>query len=117
MKPMASESILKSVLQAYAYTPLISTIRNLFLTSFHLDSQLRIKPAVLTFGSAQSGRLLKELDKCLHLPKLVETLNDQLAKIEVFPMRFFVVENPDDLLATFPTTTTEANGDVKAAFR
>lgn len=116
-KPRASESILKAVLQAYAYTSLVSTKRNLFFESFQLVPQLRLTPAVLTFASAQSGRQLKEVTKYPQLLNLIRSLNGQLDKDKIAPIRFFIVENEDDELANCLTTTTQTNGDVKAVFR
>lgn len=116
-EPDSQESILKAVLEAYVYTSLVSSKKQLFLSSFKLDPTLQLTPAVLTFASAQSGRQLKELNKYPYLLKLIEMLNAQLANIGVAPMRFFVVENPVSELASCLATTSETNGDVKAVFR
>lgn len=116
-KPNAGESILKAILQAYVYTSLVSSKKQLFLSSFKLDPTLQLTPAILTFASAQSGRQLKEIGKYPCLLKLIENLNAKLAIDGIGPMRFFVVENPDNELVSCLTTTSEANGDVKAVFR
>lgn len=116
-KPNAGASILKAILQAYAYTSLVSSKKQLFLSSFELASELVLTPAILTFANAQSGRQLKEMGKYPCLLKLIENLNATLAIDGIAPMRFFVVENPVSELASCLTTTTESNGDVKAIFR
>lgn len=116
-QPNAGESILKAILQAYAYTSLVSCKQQMFLSNFKLDSTLQFTPAVLTFASAQSGRQLKEIGKYPCLLNLIENLNAKLEIDGINPMRFFVVENPNHELASCLTTTTETNDDVKAVFR
>ena len=115
--PKSNESILKAVLQAYVYTSLISTKRKLFVNDYRLDPEVKLAPAVLTFASCTSGKQLEKLKEGSHLPKLVNKMDDKLAQIGVAPMRFLLVTTDGDELANCLTTTTEANGDVKAVFR
>lgn len=114
--PKASESILKAVLQAYAYTSLVASKKLLFLSSFKLDSQSQLTPAILTFASAQSGQQLRQVGKYPHLLKLIGLLNDKLGRNGIAPIQFFVIENPDKELANCLTTTSNSRGHVKAVF-
>lgn len=116
-EPNSQESILKAVLEAYVYTSLVSTKKQLFLKSFELNPNLQLTPAILTFANAQSGRQLKEINEYPHLLELIGMLNSNLAVAGIAPLRFFVIENPDDELKNRLTTTTESNGDVKVVFR
>jgi hypothetical protein len=115
-KPKSNESILKAVLEAFVYTSLVATKKQSFLTSFNLDQNLLLTPAVLTFASTQSGRQLKMINKYPQLLGLIRVLNSQLALGGIAPLRFFVIENPVVEFATCLTTTQETNGDVKAVF-
>lgn len=116
-KPNSSESILKAILQAYVYTSLIATKKELFFSSFNLDQNLRLTPAILTFANAQSGRQLMGLKEYPNLLRLIAKINCQLTEIGIAPMRFFIVENSDVELAGCLATKTEMNSDVKVVFR
>ena len=116
-KPMARESILKAVLQAYAYSLLVSTRRELFLNSFGLNPHLRLTPAVLSFASAQSGRQLMALSGYPRLLNLLDIMNARLAGERIAALRFFIVQNSADELKSCLTTKEGTNGDVKAVFR
>jgi hypothetical protein len=116
-KPSSGESILKAVLQAFVYTSLVSAKKQSFLTNFNLAQHLAFAPAVLTFAGSQSGRQLKQINKYPHLLGLIRTLNGLLAGDGIGQLRFFVVDNADNELATCLTTSTAANGDVRVVFR
>lgn len=116
-KPKSSESILKAVLQAYAYTSLVATKKDIFLNSFDLDQTIKLAPAVLTFSSAKSGRQLTNIDEYRRIDKLIRTLNAHLKKTDINPISFYLISNLDDDLKNCLTLTNEANGDKKAVFR
>jgi hypothetical protein len=116
-KPLAGESVLKAILQAFAYTSLVTTRKAAFLADFGLDPKLCLTPAVLTFASAQSGRQLAALSKYPKLSGLIRLLNARLRDEGAVAMRFFVVQNPDSQLKRCLVEKREANGDVKAVFR
>ena len=115
-KPNAAESILKAILQTYAYTSLVASKKDVFFDSFGFSSTVALCPAVLTFASAVSGQQLSKVDDYPYLQKLITALNERLDVLGVHPIRFFVIENPDKELATCLTTATASNGDVKAVF-
>lgn len=116
-KPKSGESILKSVLQGYVYTSLVSTERQRFLDNFGLSPQLKLTPAVLTFADAQSGFQLGRIAKYPRLLELIEMLNAGLSQNQIQPFRFFVVQNSSSELADCLTTCREPNDDVKVVFR
>ncbi len=116
-KPLAGESVLKAVLQAFTYTSLVATRKEAFLTSFGLDPTLCLTPAVLTFASAQSGRQLAALNRYPNLVGLIRLLDIRLTGQGNGRIRFFLVHNPDTELDRCLTTETRTNGDVRAIFR
>jgi hypothetical protein len=120
-QPRSSESILKAILQAFAYTSLIASRRATFLSDFDLPATLQLTPAVLTFSNATSGSQLKKMRDCPRsyptLLKLLRTLNSNLAASEIAPIRFYMVENTDTTLKTCLTTTEHPPGKRKAIFR
>lgn len=116
-KPQAGESILKAVLQAFVYTSLVSTKKDLFLKSFGLEPLLCLTPAVLTFASAQSGRQLTALGRYPRLLELIGLLNARLAREKVAAMRFFMVQNLDDELKSCLMTKEGRKEEVRAVFR
>ena len=116
-KPLAGESILKAVLQAFTYTSLVATRKEAFLESFNLDPTLCLTPAVLTFASAKSGLQLAGLHQYPNLVGLIRLLDTRLTSQGNGPMRFFLVNNPDVELDRCLTTEAGRNGDVRAIFR
>lgn len=115
-KPLAGESVLKAVLQAFTYTALVATRKQAFLTSFGLDPKLILTPAVLTFASAQSGRQLAALGQYPNLVGLIRLLNTRMTGQGAGPIRFFVVQNPDTELDRCLTTEAGTQRDVRAIF-
>ncbi len=114
--PESSESLLKAILQAFTYTSLLATKREIFLKDYDLSPNLRLTPSVLTFANTQSFHQIKEQDQFPNLWRLVATLNSKLKEKQIEPYRFFVVENPNAELATCLTTSLQPNKDVKVIF-
>jgi hypothetical protein len=120
-KPGSNESLLRAILQAFAYTSLIASRRAKFLEDFELPATLQLTPAVLTFSSAKSGSQLKVMRDCPqtypNLLRLLKTLNSNLASGGIAPIHFYMVENDDTILKTCLTTTGHPPADEKAVFR
>jgi hypothetical protein len=116
-KPGSNESILKAALQAFVYTLLVATRRAAFLADFAFSATVRLTPAVLTFASAKSGHQLNNQGSLPKLWRLVATLNSALARTDISPIRFFVVENDLAELKTCLMTSAQPNKDEKVVFR
>lgn len=115
-QPGNTESILKAILQAYAYTSLIATRRDAFFRDFNLPPDANLTPAILTFANARSGQQIKGRDEFPRLWQLTAVLNVKLAENGIAPFRFFVVENSNAELKTCLMTSAQPNKDVKVVF-
>jgi hypothetical protein len=104
--PTSAESILKPLLQAFAYTSLIAKWKDVFLECYGLDKKTAITPAILTFASSLSGKQLSQLRLYPNFQKLIKRLNEELTKNDVTPIRFFVVNNPIESLKECITIQT-----------
>ncbi len=117
-KPKSSESILKAILQAFTYTSLVSTARGRFLADFNLPHTYKLTPAILTYCSAASGDQLKNLESSPRLLELLKLLNGMLAKMQISPFRFFVVDDHKDSFdGSLKSFQASENGLTKVVFR
>ncbi len=92
----SSESILKAILEAYVYSKLVYAAKEAFYTDFEINSEVTIKPAVLTFINSTSGQQLMEMAKYPSIKALVDKINNDLAKAEIEKIGFFLITNPDE---------------------
>ena len=92
-KPNSNESILKPILQAFVYSSLVSTVRNVFLREYSLPPTTTLVPAILTYRDALSGRQLAKINEYPSLIELVKKLNQRLSESEISPFWFYCVQN------------------------
>jgi hypothetical protein len=89
----STESILKGLIQVYVYSSLIGGVKSNFYKSFGFDSGSKIVPSLLTFPSAYSGEQLSRINDLPNIKNLIMLFDAELAKINVCPIRFFMVRN------------------------
>jgi len=116
-KPGTNESVLKAILEAFAYSSLVATVRSTFLQEFSLPQSSELVPVVLTFPSASSGRQLAGIDRLPRLRRLIVGLNHRLGQQGIAPLRFLIVDNEQAELDACLMTRQDPNGDVKVVFR
>ena len=104
----SSESLLKAALQAYTYSSLVAHVKARFVGCYGMGESVKLTPAVLTFGTAASGKQLAELDRQPNTRALILRLNQELAAKSLSGMRFFVCG--DDLATCARCLTTAACG-------
>ena len=104
----SSESLLKAVLQAYTYSSLVAHVKASFVGCYGMDESVKLTPAVLTFGTAASGKQLAELERQPNTRALILRLNQELAAKSLSGMRFFACG--DDLATCARCLTTAACG-------
>lgn len=84
------ESILKAILECYVYTRLVHRVKKEFFGCYRLTDSFRLRPVVLTFESATSGRQLKNIKDYPILCKLLASLNDTLAQEDIKNIEFYL---------------------------
>lgn len=116
-KPSSNESILRPILQAFAYSSLVANVRCSFLKSFSLPRSSILTPAILTFSTALSGRQLATLESLPKVLDVIHRLNQVLCLKQMAPLRFFVVQNDNNAAHGYLMIECCPNGDKKVIFR
>ncbi len=116
-KPSSNESILRPILQAFVYSSLVANVRRSFLDSFLLPHNSILTPAILTFSTALSGRQLATLESQPKLLEVIHGLNHVLRLKQMAPLRFFVVQNDNNVANGCLMIECCPNGDKKVIFR
>ncbi|MFA6393420.1 MAG: hypothetical protein WCW25_00895 [Patescibacteria group bacterium] len=92
----SSESILKAILEAYVYSKLVYSAKEVFFADFKIDSGATINPAVLTFVNSTSGKQLVGMAQYPNIKAFIDKINNDLVRTGIEKIGFFLITNPDE---------------------
>ena len=92
----SSESVLKAILETYVYSKLVYATKDAFYADFKINSGVTIKPVVLTFVNSTSGQQMMEIAQYPNIKAFIDKINDDLVKIGIEKIGFFLITNSDE---------------------